>query len=441
MSVKEMEKYRNYACACGKIHDFSGEVISGCGALQELPRVLAEKGIRHPFIIADENTYAAAGAKVAELCRTAGAAPSEFVFREEKLEPEERTVGLAMLHYDYAADAVIGVGSGVINDISKVVAAVADKPYIIVGTAPSMDGFASATSSLTREGLKISLPSKAAEVIIGDTDILAEAPMHMMLSGLGDMLAKYVSICEWRIANRITGEYYCPEIADLVRRALKKCVDNAEGLLSRDKTAVQAVFEGLVLSGAAMKYAGVSRPASGVEHYISHVFDMRGVEFGTPMELHGIQCAVGTLIAARLYEKLKGIIPDAEKGAAYTEGFDLDAWHAELRTFLGRGAEDMIRLEQKEHKYDPAAAARRREVICGAWDELLAIAAEEIPSAESLEALYDRLGIPKTLEEIGQPAEILPMTFKATKDIRDKYVLSRLVWDLGLLDDFAESAK
>ncbi|MBQ3095547.1 MAG: sn-glycerol-1-phosphate dehydrogenase [Clostridia bacterium] len=441
MSVKEMEKYRNYACACGKIHDFSGEVISGCGAINELPRVLKEKGIRRPFIIADENTYKAAGAQAAELCRAAGAEPTEFVFREKKLEPEERTVGLAMLHYDYAADAVIGVGSGVINDISKIVAAVADKPYIIVGTAPSMDGFASATSSLTREGLKISLPSKAAEVIIGDTDILAAAPMHMMLSGLGDMLAKYVSICEWRIANRITGEYYCPVIADLVRRALKKCVDNAEGLLSRDKAAVQAVFEGLVLSGAAMKYAGVSRPASGVEHYISHVFDMRGVEFGTPTELHGIQCAVGTLIAARLYEKLEEITPDAKKGAAYAEGFDPAAWNEELRTFFGRGAEDMIRLEQKEHKYDPAAAARRREIICGAWDEILAVIKEELPSAESLAALYDRLGIPKTVAEIGQPAEILPMTIRATKDIRDKYVLSRLAWDLGILDELAESAK
>jgi len=265
--------------------------------------------------------------------------------------------------------------------------------------------------------------------------------MHMMLSGLGDMLAKYVSICEWRIANLITGEYYCPEIADLVRRALKKCVDNAEGLLSRDKAAVQAVFEGLVLSGAAMKYAGVSRPASGVEHYISHVFDMRGVEFGTPTELHGIQCAVGTLIAARLYEKLEEITPDVKKGAAYAEGFDPAAWNEELRTFFGRGAEDMIRLEQKEHKYDPAAAARRREIICGAWDEILAVIKEELPSAESLAALYDRLGIPKTVAEIGQPAEILPMTIRATKDIRDKYVLSRLAWDLGILDELAESAK
>ena len=41
---------------------------------------------------------------------------------------------------------------------------------------------------------------------------LAEAPVEMMISGLGDMLAKYVSICEWRISNIINGEYYCEDI-------------------------------------------------------------------------------------------------------------------------------------------------------------------------------------------------------------------------------------
>ena len=103
------------------------------------------------------------------------------------------------------------------------------------------------------------------------------------------MLAKYVSICEWRIANLITGEYYCETIAQMVRTALKKCVDNAEGLLKRDEEAIKAVFEGLIIGGVAMSYAGVSRPASGVEHYFSHVWDMRALEFGTNMDLHGIQ--------------------------------------------------------------------------------------------------------------------------------------------------------
>ena len=164
-----------------------------------------------------------------------------------------------------------------------------------------MDGYASATSSMTRSGLKISLPSRGADVILGDSDILCQAPMKLLRSGLGDMLAKYISICEWRVAHLLLGEYYCEEIADLVRSAVNQCVAHAEGLLNRDKDAVMAVFDGLIIGGVAMNYAGLSRPASGVEHYISHVLDMRAVEFGEKAELHGLQCAAGTYIAAKAY--------------------------------------------------------------------------------------------------------------------------------------------
>ena len=42
-------------------------------------------------------------------------------------------------------------------------------------------------------------------------------------------------------------------------------------------------------------------------------------------------------------------------------------------------------------------------------------------------------------ECIGVNREALQLTFKATKDIRDKYVLSRLAWDLGILDELCET--
>jgi glycerol-1-phosphate dehydrogenase [NAD(P)+] len=298
-----------------------------------------------------------------------------------------------------------------------------------------MDGYASASSSMTREGLKISLSSRAADVIIGDTDILCQAPLKLMRSGLGDMLAKYVSICEWRIAHIITGEYYCEEIATLVRGALKRCVDQADALLRREPQAVASVFEGLVVSGVAMNLAGVSRPASGGEHYLSHIWDMRAVEFGTPMDLHGIQCAIGTLTCAKLYEKLKTIKPDREKALAYVAGFDFEACAAKLREFLGKGAESMIALESKEKKYDKEAHKARLERILQNWDNILRIIDEELPTAAEIEALLDRIDAPKYVEDIGLTADILPMTLAASKDIRDKYVLPRLALALGVIDE------
>lgn len=424
-------------CKCGKQHIFTSEVIVKEGALSELPRLMKQYSAKKVFLVADKNTYAAAGKAVAEIVENEKVKVVKCIFEEDALEPDEHSVGRAIMYYEADCDVVIGVGSGVINDISKIVANVAGKPYIIVGTAPSMDGYASATSSMTRDGLKISLPSKCADVIIGDLDVLCQAPAKMMASGLGDMLAKYVSICEWRIANLITGEYYCEDIAQLVREALKRCTDNADGLLKRDNEAVKAVFEGLVIGGVAMAYAGVSRPASGVEHYFSHVWDMRGVEFGVPVDFHGIQCAMATYHAVKLYELVKKQKPDYEKASAYVAAFDQSAWEQTLRQFLGKGAEAMIALEKKEGKYRKDTHPARFNIIAENWDRILQIMDEELPSSEEIEKLLDTIGISKDLSAIGVDTECARTTFKATKDIRDKYVLSRLAWDLGILDGLA----
>lgn len=427
------------SCTCGKIHRFTAKVLAEKGAIQKIPAILAEKGLHSAFLIADQNTYRAAGEAVAAILEQAGIPTQKYIFTKDTLEPDEANVGLAVMHFDPETDAVIAVGSGVVGDISKIVAHTAGKPYIVVATAPSMDGYASATSSMTVEGLKISLNSKCADVIIGDLDILCKAPVHMMLSGLGDMLAKYVSICEWRISHLINGEYYCEEIAGLVRASLKKCVSNAQGLLTGEEAGVKAVFEGLVLCGAAMQMAGVSRPASGVEHYLSHVWDMRGAAFGAKVASHGIQCAVGTLIAAKLYEKIKTVAPDKETACRYAQSFDYSTWSKELKAFLGKGADSMIALEEKEQKYDVKKHARRIDTILEKWDEILQIITEEIPALTELEGLFDAVGLPKTAAQIGIDEALLPMTFLAAKDIRDKYVLPRLCWDLGVLDEFANT--
>ena len=425
-------------CKCGKQHIFTSEVIVKEGALREIPKLLKQYDARKVFLVADKNTYAAAGKTVSEIIEAENVKIAKCIFGEDALEPDEHSVGRAIMYYEADCDIVIGVGSGVINDISKIVANVSGKPYIIVGTAPSMDGYASATSSMTRDGLKISLPSKCADVIIGDLDVLCNAPLKMMASGLGDMLAKYVSICEWRIANLITGEYYCEDIAKLVREALKRCVDNAEGLLKRDKEAVKAVFEGLVIGGVAMAYAGVSRPASGVEHYFSHVWDMRGVEFGTQVDLHGIQCAMATYHAVKLYEIIKSVKPDYEKANAYVQAFDYPAWEETLGEFLGKSSEAMIELEKKEGKYRKDTHPARFQIIAENWDTILRIMEEELPSSQEIKTVLNTIGIPTDLSAIGVDTDCARTSFMATKDIRDKYVLSRLAWDLGILDDLSE---
>ena len=435
MSLAMMNAMNGRPCGCGREHRFASRVVSGMGVLERLPEEVRLLGGSKVFLLSDRNTWTVAGQRAAALLTGAGIAVTSFSFPEDQPEPDEHSVGAAVMHMDASCDLVVAVGSGVVNDIGKILSALSRRPYIIVATAPSMDGYASATSSMNRSGLKISLPSRCADTIIGDGEILCRAPMKLLRSGIGDMLAKYISICEWRIANLLLGEYYCEEVAALIRDAVAQCVEQADGLLQRKPEAVMAVFEGLIIGGVAMNYAGLSRPASGVEHYISHVLDMRDVEFGTGAELHGIQCAMGTYLAAGLYEKLKTVTPDRKKGMAFAKAFDGEAWNGVLRDMLGKGAESMIALEKKERKYDVALHEARLEKLLALWPRILAIVEQEIPSVAFFDSLYQKLSLPKTLADIGQDEKLLPAVLRCTKDIRDKYVLSRMVWDLGLEEE------
>ena len=424
---------------CGKLHATAvKETYIKSGAINDLPALVKKYGATRAFVIADVNTYPIGGEKIVNVLEAAGIPTAKHVFPDRRLEPDERAVGSLIMHYDAKCDIIIAFGSGVINDISKILANLTSNPYIIVASAAYMDGYASGNSAMARDGVKVTINSKSPDVIVGDTDVLKSAPIHMAKSGLGDMLAKYISICEWRISNLINGEYYCEEVAAYTRAVREGCVAAAPGVLTRDGDAIATIFKGLVDAGMAMDYAGCSRPGGGGEHYFSHLWDMRGLEFGTHTAPHGMQAAIGTLYSIKGFEALRKIVPNREKALAYAASFDFEDWSRKLTEFLGKGAIPMIELESKEKKYDLDKHRARLDVILDKWDDLLKILDEELPSSAEIEALLASIEAPKSIEEIGMEKSILPMTLMATKDIRDKYILSRLLWDLGVLEEVAE---
>lgn len=440
MELREIIHAGGFACECGRYHRADLEdIIIESGALRHIPDLVRRYGGTRVFILSDVNCMREAGDRVCAILDNAGIPHASYVFPQAHVEPDEAAVGAAVMHFDPSCDLILGVGSGVINDIGKILARLSGKTYFIAGTAPSMDGYASATSSMARDGLKVSIDSVCPAVIIADLDIISQAPMVMLQSGLGDMAAKYISICEWRIAHELLGEPFCPVIAGMVKDALARCAANAEGMARREPEAVAAVMEGLVLTGIAMSYAGLSRPASGMEHYISHIWDMRGLEFGCHADTHGIQCGVAALLCLRVYDYIRQIIPDRQKALDYVASFDPEAWNGELVRILGKGAQAMIEGERKEKKYDPVKHAVRLEKILSLWPRLLEIMEEELPSAEKVASVLGALGTPLTPEAIGQTRETTRMAFLASKDIRDKYIGARLLWDLGMLEEAADA--
>ncbi len=424
-----------YDCACGRHHAVGLRYLQiGAGAVSHIPDALEALGAVKPFIVMDQNTEQAAWGAVEPVLRGAGVEYVKYVFPYLPVEPDERATGALTMAFDPACDIVTAVGSGVLNDLCKVLARAVGRKSMVVGTAPSMDGYASDSASMIRNGVKVSLYNACPAAIIADTDIMKNAPMRMLWAGLGDMLAKYVSLCEWRISHLVTGEYYCENVASLMRASLKKIVGAAPGLSARDEKAVAATVEGLILSGVAMSYAKISRPASGLEHYFSHLWEMMALDRGTPYELHGIQVGVGTYLTLKLFGVVRALTPDRDKAEAFMRGFSGAAWEDQTRRIFGRAAQTIIDAEEKrEHKNDPARQKAHLERILNHWDEIRKIINEELPDTESIGDLMRSLRMPSLPADIGISREDAQNAFIGSRDIRDKYLLSSMLWDMGLM--------
>ncbi len=427
-------------CACGMRHQTELRILKiGKGVLSALPEVLASLGKKRPYVVCDANTYKAAGEKAVALLKAAGVSYGLFQFppSEEKMEPDEWAVGSLTMAFDPASDIVVAIGSGVINDCCKVLAHAAGIPSMVVGTAPSMDGYASNSSSMIQNRIKTTIYNACPVAIIADTDILREAPMRMLWAGLGDMLAKYTALCEWRISEVVTGEPYCENVARLVRTSLAKCVSAADGLILRDADAVEAVVTGLVLSGIAMSYARCSRPASGLDHYFSHLWEMMALERGEASDLHGIQVAVGTVLTLRALDRLRASVPDRAHAEAAMAQFDQARWEAEMRDIFGKTASQVIDAEKtRYHKNDPAGHKERLNRILAHWGQFQAVMEEELPNTDEIIAMMRRLGMPVEPMDLGIGREEVRKAFIGSREIRDKYLTSSLLWDLGALRDY-----
>ena len=123
---------------------------------------------------------------------------------------------------------------------------------------------------------------------------------------------------------------------------------------------------------------------------------------------------------------------------AYVENFDMEQWKESVRSAFGKAGESIISLEEKEQKYNKQSHSLRLERIISKWDEIQEIIRQELPDREWLTQQLLMIGAPVTPQEIGISQEMVKKSFMATKDIRDKYIASRLLWDLGMLEEVAE---
>ena len=259
---------------------------------------------RRVLVVCDANTEPFTE-NIGRTLSAAGKEISLFRFPDRHLVPE---IGRLKELFAAAegADYLLGVGSGVINDICKYLSAKTEKPCGILATAPSMDGYVSGVSALYENGRKVTLPAAPPREALIDVNILANAPLDMIVAGAGDLIGKHTSLLDWKLARDLKGEKYDAEIVARMEKALSLGMESAKKLVLRDSAAVETLIDGLLLSGIEMQRAGNSRPASGSEHHISHYLEMKGEEMGKDFAPHGVKVALGCLVSAAMYKYAAG---------------------------------------------------------------------------------------------------------------------------------------
>ncbi|AWW27803.1 sn-glycerol-1-phosphate dehydrogenase [Acetobacterium carbinolicum] len=318
MSMNEMAE-ADFDCSCGRHHSLSIKKIAiGKGVIQQLPDIAAEFKGKQLYMISDNNTWKAAGEQAFKILSDSNfeVKSHQFETGTEILIPDELAMGRMLLEMPLGTALIVAVGSGTLNDMAKYLSSRTGIPYIIVCTAPSMDGYVADGAPLICNGRKISYVATLAYGVVGDTDIMKQAPMHMIHAGLGDVLGKLTALTDWSLAVAMIDEYRCETCVKLVEEALRKCIEFAPALKERNEEAILYLIEALTLTGVTMAIVGVSRPASGSEHLLSHYWEMDFIARHKYPELHGVKVGIATPIVAEIYQLLDDELPPETKALA-----------------------------------------------------------------------------------------------------------------------------
>ncbi len=302
-------------CECGRRHVVDiGTIQTGRSMVSTVvSHVLFHHPDAHVVLADDTNTAIAQGDTLLEAFLAVGVKVTHYTFSTpdgEVLVPDEKTIGSLLTGIPRDTGLLVGVGSGTLNDVCRFVGDRMKIPYLIMCTAPSVDGYASTVSPLILKGHKTTLEACYPTAIFADTAVLQSAPSILLQAGFGDLLGKITALTDWELARRLHGEYHCPLIERLVRRALESAMAGARGIAERDVDACEALFDALTLSGIAMGMVGNSRPASGAEHHMSHYWEMDALKHHLPHALHGNAVGVATVVVARVYEEMADLLPD-----------------------------------------------------------------------------------------------------------------------------------
>ncbi len=399
----------------------------GPGILREVHTMFREQFPgRSAVVIADRNTFRAAGKDVSDLFREQGIIQKDpFIFEDPRLTAEYSHVD-RLVSFLGPLDAIpVAVGSGTINDLTKLSSFLTGRSYLCVATAASMDGYTSYGASVTAGGAKQTFSCPAPRACLADTGILVKAPPEMVAAGYADLFAKITAGADWILASHLEVEPIDEKAWSIVQGGLRDALSDPAGLKAGNQEAFAALTEGLMLGGFAMQWSRTSRPASGAEHQFSHLWNMEHhTHRGEPVS-HGFQVSIATLAILAFYECLLESPVEQLNVNDCCSTWPLPEQMASEARRLFQGTDfPEIGLRETSAKYIPREAlADQLHLFLRKWPRIKRDLEQQLVPLSEAQQRLKRVGAPVEPEEIGISRARLRETFIRAQFIRRRFTI------------------
>ena len=394
-------------CVCGREHTLeTKKVVVEENALAHFEDYMQELGLTgRRTVVYDEVTW-----KLTEGKRLK--ADQNIILDPKGLRAEDTQIEKMMEQLD-SPEVIVAVGAGTIMDFGRYPAYKLGIPFVAVPTLASSDGFTANICSAIIRGQKKSTPMCAPVLVAADLDIIKGAPKRLVASGINDILAKYISLTDWRIAHLVDGEYFCPVVAELAEHALQLMRGAADQYAATGVADHEAMTMAQMESGLTMQLLDHSRAASGAEHLMAHLVEMKPPRFEQAEGIHGECVGVGTFQCIREYHRLAALTPRARPFTPLTEEWVLEKFGERLAPGI---------LKENEHdvlsSFDP-------QNIVDHWAEIKAML-DALPSVEEMEKLYADCGCKYLPEHIGIDPALADEMLDISAAIRNRLTLVRM---------------
>ncbi len=385
--------------------------------------LLSEIGLKRALsLVCDPTTHDVLGARIARIM------PETEVIVIETPKADD-AVAERLLDRTRHADALIAVGSGTINDLVKLASYRRRTPYAVFATAPSMNGYVTATASITRSGQKLSLPATPPLGAFFDLTILAEAPLRLIRAGVGDSLCRGTAEWDWRLSHHLLGTPFL-DVPFLIQADDEKALlAGLHDLEKRDLDAMRALVRLLVLGGLGMLIAGSSQPGSQGEHLLSHYIDMLCRPH--PGSLHGEQVGLTTWTMTALQHTLM-----TRERPPVLEAPTIDPT-AMAERFGPLTADCVAALGRKTPSGDRLQALNRS--VEDHWPALRAAFEARALPPDRLGPAFAGIGIPTRPEQLGVPRSFYREAVRHARELRDRFTALDLAAMASGIDPFIEA--